>query len=229
MTIRSVLFSGGGDYVDPWHPYAESLAGAADALRSGGLEVSVLDRVDDLLAALASDDPPALLVVNAGAGPDPHPDDERLVAGIRQHLAARRGLVVLHLSSGLFPASDEWEATVGARWIWGVSGHPPIGVFPVDVEHDTLAPELTVGVDDFRIHDERYSDLRLDQHGGSRVIASHELEGVRHPLVWTRESGGGRVAVDLLGHDGASFEVPEHRQLLTRVARWAGSPGSPDA
>lgn len=220
MTTRALLFSGGGDYVDPWHPYPESSAGVADVLRAWDVAVQQTASVDEAVAALAADDAPELFAINAGAGPDPHPDDARLVQAALDHLDRGGGLLVVHLSTGLFPESPEWEAAIGARWIWEVSGHPPIGTFPVEVA--TFG--LTAGIADFELWDERYSRLRLADEG-SRVLASHELDGVVHPLVWTRQIGAGRVAVDLLGHDARSFESPEHRELLGRVARWAaGAP-----
>ena len=75
--------------------------------------------------------------------------------------------------------------------------------------------DLVDGIDDFDIVDESYADLRLG--AGSRVLASHTLDGVRHPLVWLRQIGAGTVVVDLLGHDAASYQSAEHRELLGRA------------
>jgi type 1 glutamine amidotransferase len=213
MTRRALVFSGGGDYADPWHGYAETSELLAEVLRAGGLDVEIVDTVDSALTAL--DDQPDLLAVNAGAGPDPHPDDERFAAGALAHLHHGGGLFALHLSSGLFPQSRDWETALGARWIWDVSGHPAGGAFPVLIESDAL----TSGIDDFEIVDEAYADLRLGTR--SRVLAAHEAGGRRHPLIWTRQHDAGRVAVDLLGHDAVSFDSAEHRELLGRVAEWA--------
>lgn len=210
---RALVFSGGGDYDDPWHPYAESSEQLAEVLRSVDIDVEVTDRVDVALSALA--DGPELFAINAGAGPDPHPRDDDLAEAAIAQVAHGGGLLVLHLSSGLFPGASDWEAMIGARWLWGTSGHPPYGPFRVEIADD----ELAGGIGDFDIIDESYADLRLGD--GSRVVASHELEGVRHPLFWLRSSGAGRVCVDLLGHDAASFASEEHRELLGRVALWA--------
>jgi uncharacterized protein len=207
----ALLFAGGGDYADPWHPYAESSAGLAAALRSFGLAVETTDRVDRLLDAL--EQRPGLLAINAGAGPDPHPLDATLAAAARAHVEAGGTLLVVHLSTGLFPGDDDWERMIGARWIWDESGHPPHGPFVVQVDDDPAVAELG----DLTVVDESYARLRL--HPGSRVLASHEHDpdGLRHPLLWVRQHGAGRVVVDLLGHDGASFEDPGHRALLERA------------
>lgn len=213
MTRRALVFSGGGDYADPWHPYAESSEQLAELLRSGGDDVEVTDSVSTALDALA--DQPELLVVNAGAGPDPHPDDARLAAAAIGHVAEGGTLLVVHLSTGLFPGDDAWEELTGGRWIWDVSGHPAHGPFTVLIEPD----RLTAGLGDFTIEDESYARMRL--RDGSRVLASHENDpdGGRHPLFWLRSRGTGRVIVDLLGHDGASFAHPGHRSLLERALR----------
>ena len=51
-------------------------------------------------------------------------------------------------------------------------------------------------------------------------LAEHDEGGVAHPLVWARELGPSRVIVDLLGHDTASYDSPEHRELLRRAIEW---------
>ena len=41
-----------------------------------------------------------------------------------------------------------------------------------------------------------------------------------HPVLWARESGGGRVVYDALGHDERSFGVAEHQQILHQAVGW---------
>lgn len=220
---RALIFTGGGDYADPWHPYAESSEHLAELLRLWGADVEVTGSVRDAVEAL--DDRPDLFVVNAGAGPDPHPADAELAAAARAHVGSGGSLLVVHLSTGLFPGDDEWEELIGARWIWDESGHPPHGPFTVEVGGDPLVD----GIADFAIVDESYARLRLGD--GSRVLATHvnDPDGARHPLLWVRDRRPGLVIVDLLGHDAASFETPGHRALLERalalVPPSRGAPG----
>jgi len=210
---RALIFSGGADYADPWHPFTESSEHLAETLRALDLDVEVTDRVDDALSALA--DQPELFAINAGAGRDSHPRDDDLVGAALAQVHHGAGLLVMHMATGLFPASPEWEDAIGARWIWDTSGHPPYGPFHVDISDD----DLVDGIEDFDIVDESYADLRLG--AGSRVVASHLLADERHPLLWLRQVGAGAVVVDLLGHDARSFESAEHRELLGRAVRWA--------
>ncbi len=40
------------------------------------------------------------------------------------------------------------------------------------------------------------------------------------PLFWAREHAGGRVVYDALGHHVPSYQVPVHREILSRAIRW---------
>src|SRR5690606_34509664 len=71
----------------------------------------------------------------------------------------------------------------------------------------------------FTVADERYARLQLI--GTAAVLADHEHEGIRHPLIWTREIGAARCAYDGLGHDTRSFDSEPHREIIRRLARWA--------
>ena len=211
----ALVFSGGGDYTDPWHPYAESSEQLAELIRSWGVDVEVTDLVTPATDALG--DHPDLFVINAGAGADPHPDDAELSAAAIRYVERGGTLLVVHLSTGLFPGDDAWEDLTGGRWIWDESGHPDKGLFTVQIGTD----ELVAGLGDFTIDDESYARLRL--RDGSCVLAwhRHDPDGVRHPLLWLRPRNAGLVVVDLLGHDGASFENPGHRALLERALPFA--------
>lgn len=92
-----------------------------------------------------------------------------------------------------------------------------------DDAHVRLRPHpVTAGLSDFTVFDERYSFLRVSRH--SDVLATHELDGVEHPLVGVREADGrlGRAAYDALGHDAASFDSAEHAALIGRLIGWLG-------
>jgi len=77
---------------------------------------------------------------------------------------------------------------------------------------------IVSALENFELEDERYSLLRV----GLKTIplATHELEGERHPLLWAHERGGARVVVDLLGHDTRSYDSPQHREIIDRSAHW---------
>jgi type 1 glutamine amidotransferase len=91
---------------------------------------------------------------------------------------------------------DEGDSSVGV-----LAGHP-----------------ITDGVHSFAVFDEMYSWLRV--HADVRVLATHEYEGIEHPLAWAHEFDGARVVYDALGHTPGSFESADHARLLQNAARW---------
>ncbi|MCL2515151.1 MAG: ThuA domain-containing protein [Microbacteriaceae bacterium] len=211
---RAVIVSGAGRYADPWHPFPETSARIAAVLTSAGFAVEIDERVDARLAAPGDAD---LLVVNVG-----HPDpaegaaDAASAAGLLAWASAGRPLLVAHVSSTSFPGFPEWEAVLGGIWVRGTTFHPDYG--PARIEIVDHAHPITTGIGDFELRDERYTDLRLGQ--GLHVLAQHTHEGVAHPLLWAHHYGDARVVYDALGHDTASYDSPEHRELLRRAALW---------
>jgi hypothetical protein len=215
--LRALIVSGGGDYTDPWHPFATTTGELATILRELGHEVTVSDRVEETLAGLV--DPatwPDLLVINAGNAEQPGPADPAVATGVLAYLAAGHPLLVSHISATAFVDWPEWEAILGGRWVRGTSMHPDQDLARVEVATD--AHPIVAGVVDFTVFDERYSYLRL----GSDIeqLAWHEHDGLRHPLLWVHSYGPARVVYDALGHDGRSYESAEHRMLVARSAQW---------
>lgn len=215
---RAVIVSGGGRYADPWHPFAETSAALADILTALGLQVTIDDDPDTRLANLEGVD---LLVTNIGnpgrsTSPAAQVADEAARAGILAYRQQGGPLLAMHSSVTSLIAMPEWEDVLGAIWVRGVSMHPPLDLAKIHVypNRHTIVRDQH----DFEVDDERYSLLRV----GLKTIplASHELDGERHPLLWAHERGGARVVVDLLGHDARSYESPEHREIIARSARW---------
>lgn len=221
---RAVLLSGAGRYGDPWHPFAATSDRIEALLVEAGLTV---ERVEQVEAAFEALDGADLLVVNAGDPDGPMADGAiaapldagDAVAGERRLRAALgRGVGVLSMHTGVaslreFPAYGE---ALGGRWARDRSWHPPLGEARVRLVGDH---PVRRGLDDFSVHDERY--LGLEFSGPIEVLADHEHDGARHPLVWARRSGKSRVVVDLLGHTVESYETPGHRALLGAAIAWA--------
>jgi type 1 glutamine amidotransferase len=226
MSSHALLLSGSGRYADPWHPFAVTSERIAEVLDAAGIATTVTEDVDGALAALPRTAPP-LLVVNIGAPDAPYPDgaepdpvastvDAASRAGLLAHLAAGRPLLALHVSSTSLPFVPEWEGILGGIWVRGTTMHPDYGRAHIHVETD--AHPIVAGVHDFDVDDERYAFLRVAP--GVRGLAWHDHDGARHPLLWTHRSGTARVVYDALGHDAASYDSPERRELLARSAHW---------
>jgi type 1 glutamine amidotransferase len=136
---------------------------------------------------------------------------------IVDHLARGAGILALHGAVISFDDWPEWRMFLGASWNWDRSAHPEHGLARVEVR----APEhrLVAGLSDFDVVDEIYGFLDVAPDVQPLLTSAHG--GADHPLLWTREAGGGRVVYSALGHDERSFASPEHQTILRRAATWA--------
>lgn len=227
--MRAVVLSGGLT-----HDFPATTACLSDLLAEQGLKVEVHTDVDRAFRALPG---AALFVVNAlrwtmtgpgtperyrvqadveGASPSPAARD-----ALGAHLAGGGGLLGMHTAAICFDDWPGWGEALGGAWVWERSHHPPIG------------PEVTVrvlgthpivdGLDaEFTVVDEVYGDLaRQPDVDGLLAAPQPGTDAPRHPLLWAREHGGGRVVYDALGHHPPSYEVPEHREIVRRAIRWS--------
>ena len=229
--MRAVILSGAGRYADPWHPFAETSAALAGIVTGAGYRVEVSD---DLLGGLAALEGVDLLVVNAGGPDSPLPEgavdpgapsDAEIAAasaGFEAALARGIGVLAVHAAVGTLPEAPAFGHALGARWVDGVSWHPPIGDARV---HLVGAHPIAEGLADFTAFDERYSGLRLLEV--IEPIAEHEQDGIRHPLIWARELGRSRLVYDALGHDARSYDSAAHRALLDRALTWLSNVPAP--
>ena len=208
---RSVVLSGGGEYSDPWHPFAATSQRVASLLAALGHQVEISDLVAERAADLRGCD---LLVVNAAAGPEA--DTRAARAGLAAALRRGLGVLAIHVGACGLLRWPAWEQVTGAAWVSGRSTHPTAGpgrVITYPARHPVSAP-----VADFDVVDERYAFLRIAP--GIFPLAAHEHDGALHPLLWALEAGRSRIVTDLLGHDERSYDSPEHSQLISRAAQW---------
>lgn len=214
-SARATVVSGGGRFADPWHPFPETSARLGALAAEVGFAVEVLDDVATAVTSTAQ-----LLILNVGR---PGRPDDREDPGIRAALldvvGRGTGVLCMHSTAMSFPTVPEWEGITGGVWIDGVSMHPPYGRAQVRIVDD--ADPITAGLAGFTLDDERYTRLRIDP--AVRVLAEHDHDGQAWPLIWTPPRG--RVVVDLLGHDAASYDSAPHRGILTRAMRRLGGLG----
>jgi len=208
---RSLILSGGGEYSDPWHPFAATSDRIAAVLTDLGHEVEISDFVGERLADLRDCD---LIVVNAAGGPQA--DTAAAQAGLLAALDRGLGVLAIHVGVCTLARLPLWESVTGAAWISGQSMHPKVGpcrIITYPRRHVICAP-----VADFDIVDERYTDLRTAPD--IVPLAVHEHAGALHPLLWAREPGRSRIVADALGHDERSYDSAAHRELISRAAQW---------
>jgi uncharacterized protein len=208
---RSLILSGGGEYRDPWHPFAATSERLAGLLRNLGHEVEVSEFVGDRVADLRGWD---LVVVNAAAGP--RAETSAAAAGLRAALDRGVGVLAVHVGACTLLRLPAWESVTGAAWVGGRSMHPKAGPGRI-ITYPGRHP-ICAHVTDFDIVDERYAYLRTAPD--VVPLAAHEHEGTLHPVLWARLLGRSRVVTDVLGHDERSYDSTAHRQLISRAAQW---------
>jgi type 1 glutamine amidotransferase len=228
---KALLLTGAGRYSDPWHPFAETSQALAELLREAGFDVEIPADVDSALEGLTALDLPVLLAVNVGLPRDdrPSPGTPEAAAGLRRWLESGGPMLVSHASSTSFLDLPEWEEGLGGCWIRGTSMHPEYGTARIHLQGGS--DPVVANIPDFDLMDERYSYLRTAP--GITVHASHSYEGREHPVMWSLHRGAsprgstGRTFYDALGHDAASYESPEHRELLLRAISWLAAGETP--
>jgi uncharacterized protein len=210
-----LIISGSGGYADEWHDLPATSARVAAIVEGLGHSVRL---AGDVEPALADPGHVPLLVLNLGrpAGPRPATTAAAARDGLMAHLAAGGAVLALHSTIIALSVVPELSDIVGGAWIDGRSMHPPRGEATLErvsgVEHPIAArPNL-------RVLDERYSYLEVEPD--CTVLYDHEHDDRRHPVVWTRTIGPGRIVYDALGHDPASYESPDHEDLVRRSVGW---------
>ncbi len=210
-------------------PFEEAAAALAALLEPYGIRSDVTEDIEDGLAGLARGEFGLLTVYALRWRME---NDEKYApqrerwglslsqagrAAITNHVAQGGGLLGLHTAVICFDDWPEWGSILGGMWVWGQSGHPPLGTATVRI--DEPDDPIVRGLPDFTLQDEVYGNLHMER--GVRPIASASAEDDWQPILWTRQLGSGRVAFDGLGHDANSINHPVHRRILTRAALWA--------
>jgi uncharacterized protein len=210
-----LLVSGSGAYADPWHPFPETSARLAAIIGALGHTVQITEDVEWALARPGRRD---LLVINIGNPAEPRPADRIAAAaqGLIRHLDDGGALFGVHVSATSLTTMQEWRAILGGQWVRGRTMHPPQELASISIRSGNHP--IVAGMADFQVFDERYSYLQVDPD--IDVLCEHDYEGIRHPVVWARDAGRGRVIYDGLGHDARSYDSQGHVELVQRSVQW---------
>lgn len=224
---RNLVLTGG-----VFHPFETAAPALAEALGVAGIDSTVTEDFDGGLAALARGEFELLTVYALRWSMTQHekyaPFRARYAlelaadarAAITAHVARGRGLLGLHTASICFDTWAEWGSVLGGAWVWGHSGHPPLG--PVEVEILVPGHPLVRDLPGFRLDDEVYGNLTLEPDVVPLMQArAIDTDAGWHPVLWERRYGRGRVVYSALGHDLASISHPVHAEIIARSARWA--------
>ena len=211
------------------HPVEATQTFWAELWSRLGIEAHTSEDIDEGCRVLASR-PHDLLVVSALRWPMDNneryaPHRERWAyrispvarQAIEGHLASGGALLGVHAASICFGDWPGWGALLGGRWVWGRSGHPPLG--PVQARIDRKDHPVMAGVDDFELVDEVYGDL--DIQPDVQVLAhACAADGRWMPAWWVRRHGPATVCYGALGHDERSLRTPAHARALEQAVGW---------
>jgi hypothetical protein len=149
------------------------------------------------------------------------------------------GFVGVHGAAGTRYRYWNWYTDTllgGGRFI----GHPNAPQFREATLHveDRAHPTMAHFGPTFVHTDEWYSFEQSAREAGSHVLATLDEStylapddswamGADHPIIWIACPGKGRTFYSSLGHTAATYERPEHEQMLEAAIAWAGDRASP--
>ncbi len=153
---------------------------------------------------------------------------------LRGWIEAGGGWLGIHGSGG-DPAYDwRWyvETLIGAQFI-GHTMNPQFQDAQLYSTHDataylpvpwSVAQEEWYAFDKSPVSNGSEILVAIDEDSyitqGQTFWGGDSMEG-EHPLVWRHAVGKGRAFYTAIGHQGATYQLPEYRQLLSDAMRWA--------
>jgi hypothetical protein len=163
---------------------------------------------------------------------------ERADQALLSYVAAGKGLVIYHFSLAAFDGWTAFETLSAGNWRPNFGHHSARHDFTVKVR-DTGHP-ITRGMKASfpQPNDELYANLKWQPAGTFHVLATawddHALykpgekqpvpgSGLDHPMLWTVQSGKGRVFVTALGHDADAMKSAAFVGTFTRGTEWAAT------
>jgi hypothetical protein len=215
--IRALLITGDDMFVHPWREIAEATREAL--VSSGRFEVRICE--DPLIleseTALKSYEVIVFTMFNRSLPMISDKAKENLLSFVK----SGKGFYVQHMASASFGNWDEFGKLCGRKWVMGVSGHGPRGLFEANVV-DSSHP-ITQGIESFKADDELYAKLQGNAPITVLVEAFSDWSKKVEPLVFVREYGNGRVVHNALGHDRKAILTPNVAKIIARGAEWAAT------
>jgi uncharacterized protein len=225
---------------DPFHPPETQAPSHVAIMASIGIECDVEDDVEAGCRKLASGKYNLLTfsaarwrMLNAASDPadseaippPPQPDPCWAMSlsgtgrtAILAHLRGGGALLAMHAATIAFDDWPEWGEIVGARWVWGRSGHPPLGRVQTRFTPGSNSP-LIVDLAPFDCEDEAYGGMwiapdvkRLLRHALQRRVSPDQ--GARGRLRCGRASGRA------LGSLMTRLATPRPRSITLCTGGW---------
>ncbi|MBI1324695.1 hypothetical protein GC170_16120 [bacterium] len=144
--------------------------------------------------------------------------NEDRAADLDRFLARGGGAVYLHYAVDGGKDPSGFAKRIGLAW---ESGRSKYRHGPLELKFTKIASNpITRNFSNLVLHDESYWNLAGDA-SDVNILAEGLEDGKPQPLVWTKETGKGRVFVSIPGHFSWSFDDPLFRILILRGMAWA--------
>ena len=152
--------------------------------------------------------------------------DEKQKAELAAYVRSGKGFVAAHVALTAFESWPEWGELIGARY----DGHPWGGTnVGTVINEDPSFPATKHFPATFQFRDEFYQAkdggrdkfrvlLRLDV---SSMPPHQQLRNKDYPLAWAKMYGKGRVFYSSLGHDTATWDNRDVRQMYFEAIKWS--------
>jgi len=222
--IKGLILTG---HHHPGHPWQETTPVIKEALETGGMiQADVSTDIEDLgKPGLEKYD---FLVLNYCNWERPEGLSDDSKKAFVKYLNKGGGLLIIHFANGAWhyslpgaEASDWPEFRKICRRMWdhqGNSAHDAYDTFRVNI---TSVPHfITEGINSFETIDELYYNQVGDEPIEPLFTAHSKITGKDEPLAWVYTYGKGKIFQTLLGHDAASFNAAECKEILQRAALW---------
>ncbi len=209
---KALLLLGGS-----WHNFDGFAQWFSDFLAPLGWEVTVTFDLDQLLSLEKTDYDLVASYTCFSANPDRENAkgagrmEPEQVAALYHWVHRGGAFYAVHSASVLGDTNPLYADMVGGRFIQ----HPPAfeyTVYPMYKKH-----EITKGIAAFQVNEELYIS---DYDGALHLLMASMLDGVIYPMVWCKHEGLGRVVHNSLGHNAATWNLPEYQQLTEQSINW---------
>jgi type 1 glutamine amidotransferase len=163
---------------------------------------------------------------------------ERAEKALVNYVASGKGLVLYHFSLAAFDGWTEYEKLCGGNWRPNFGHHSARHDFTVAVKDPRHPAARGLEAKIPQANDELYANLKWQPEGAFHVLATawddHKLyragekqpipgDGLEHPMLWTVNSGEGRVFVTALGHDVEAMKSAAFVTSFQRGTEWAAT------
>lgn len=127
-----------------------------------------------------------------------------------------QGIVLLHHAILAYPQFSRWHELTGvAERSFGYHIGETVTAHIADPDHP-----ITRGLAAWTMTDETYT--MADAGEGSRVLLTYDHPKSMRTIAWTRQCGQARVFNYQAGHDNATWQDANFREVLRRGIMWAG-------